>query len=298
MLRKIYKKLNTRFPQNFILKYPFYGSVIYMVFTIIFTTTYMPLKTHPSLNLSYGATMAIYMSASGTGIYVFIHILKAIPYFSPKYEWTFMKEILSIIFILIGSGIFLYLMGFFMEEPSDRWNLATLINSCEIGFLIGIFPLGFFTLVHYRHLFLGETSVEYKPDTVPGHNSKKEEKIQITSRLKKEELSFFPDELIYAESEGNYVAFHLSDGIRSRKELIRNSMNEIEQQLTTVTYFTRIHRAFIINVKKVKSRKGNTLGYRLKLHGTEEEIPVSRPNVQSFDRIIDLFDQGKATMYS
>ena len=293
MLRKIYKKLNTSYPQSFILKYPFYGSVIYMVFTIFFTITYMPLKTHPSLNLSYGLTMAIYMFASGTGIYVFIHLLKAVPYFSPKYEWTFMKEILSIFFILIGSGIFLYLMGFLMEEPSDRWNLATLINSCEIGFLIGIIPLGFFTLVHYRHLFLRETSVEYKPETVPDHTSKKAERIHITSRLKKEELSFFPDEFIYAESEGNYVAFHLSDGTRFRKELIRNSMNEIEQQLSAVGYFTRIHRAFIVNVKKVKSRKGNTLGYRLKLHGTDEEIPVSRQNVLSFDRIIDLFDPGK-----
>jgi hypothetical protein len=240
--------------------------------------------------------MAIYMFASGTGVYFFIRIIKSIPYFKPINEWTFIKELLSLFFILLGSGIFLYLMGFLMEEPSNRLNLATFVNSCKIGFLIGIIPLGFSTLVHYRHLFLTETSVEYTADANPDHPSKKTGKIQITSRLKKEELSFFPEELIYAESEGNYVAFYLSDGKRCRKELIRNSMNEIEQQLSSIDYFSRIHRAFIINVKKVKSRKGNTLGYRIRLHGTDEEIPVSRQKVQSFDRIINAINSGDVNL--
>ncbi len=288
MFGKICKKLNVRYPENFILKYPFYGSLVFMIFCFIFMITYMPLRTHQSRDLSYGATMAIYMLASASGLYIFILILKSVPYFSPKNEWTFIKEIISIIFILAGSGIFLYFMGFLMEDPVNRWNLVTFINSCQIAFLIGIIPLVFSTLVHYRHLFLSEVSIEYQADTRSDFSSKKE-RIHITSRLKKEELSFFPDELVYAESEGNYVAFHLADGEKSRKELIRNSMNEIEQQLSPINHYVRIHRAFIVNLKRIRSRKGNTLGYRIKLYGTNEEIPVSRQNVQSFDRVINSF---------
>ncbi len=285
MLQKIYKKLKTSYPQNFIVKHPLYGSAFYMVFSFIFMITYRPLKTHESYNFSYAATMAIYMLASAAGAFIFINILKLIPFFSvKKQEWTFMKEILSDLLILAGTGISLYFMGFLMEEPSNRWNIATFLNSCAISFLIGIVPFGFFTLINYRHLIYNELSTEYQPDE---RKAGKEERIHINSRLKKEELSFFPDELIYAESEGNYVAFYLADEKRIRKELIRNSMNEVEQQLSSIDCFARIHRAFIVNIRKVSSKKGNTLGYRLKLYGSDQEIPVSRQNVQSFDQMLN-----------
>lgn len=245
---------------------------------------YRPLKTHESYNLSYAATMALYTIASASGAYVSIRIIKAVPFFSDRNEWTFIKEILSMLLVLSGTGIAIYFMGFLMEDPAGRWNFGTFFNSYFIALLMGIVPFGFLTVINYRHLFHTEFSVEYKPDEV---KTIKEEKIRINSRLKKEELSFFPDELIYAESEGNYVAFYLADRDRIRKELIRNSMNEIEQQLSSIGYFTRIHRAFIVNIRKVQSKKGNTLGYRLKLYGSEQEIPVSRQKVQSFDDLLN-----------
>jgi DNA-binding LytR/AlgR family response regulator len=176
-----------------------------------------------------------------------------------------------------------------MEEPANRWNISTFLDSCKYALFIGIVPYGFFTLVNYRHLFAEEVSQEYSSDNRQTDNETQENKIHIISRLKKEELSFFPHEFLYAESDGNYVVFHLVDEKRIRTELIRNSMNEIEQQLAGVTYFSRIHRAFIVNVKKVSSKKGNTVGYKLKLYGAETEIPVSRQKVQSFDQLLKQY---------
>jgi DNA-binding LytR/AlgR family response regulator len=51
----------------------------------------------------------------------------------------------------------------------------------------------------------------------------------------------------------------------------------------------RTHRAFIVNVKKVSSKKGNSLGYQLKFNGVDEGIPVSRQNVRRFDELIRQF---------
>ena len=113
-----------------------------------------------------------------------------------------------------------------------------------------------------------------------------EELIQIESRLKKEVLSFYPSQFIYAESDGNYVVFYLKDKENIRKEIIRNSISEIEKQLSVIPYFMRTHRAFIVNMKKIISKKGNTLGYRLKLLDIDSEIPVSRQNIQAFDQAI------------
>jgi len=229
------------------------------------------------------------MMANAAFAYVLIRVIKSIPFFSSTNEWTFSKEIISVILILAGSGISFYIVGFYMEEPANRWNISTFLDSCKYALFIGIVPYGFFTLANYRHLFAEDVSQEFVLENSQKEISLPENKIQIISRLKKEELSFFPHEFLYAESDGNYVVFHLADEQKIRTELIRNSMNEIEQQLGGVTYFSRIHRAFIVNVKKVSSKKGNTVGYKLKLYGSDTEIPVSRQKVQSFDLLLKQY---------
>ncbi len=63
-------------------------------------------------------------------------------------------------------------------------------------------------------------------------------------------------------------------------------MSDVEKQLTVIPYFMRTHRAFIVNLKKVISKKGNALGYRLKLEGSKSVIPVSRQNISEFDQMM------------
>jgi DNA-binding LytR/AlgR family response regulator len=118
---------------------------------------------------------------------------------------------------------------------------------------------------------------------------KPEEPIRIVSKLKKEELEFFPGQLLYAESDGNYVIFHLTIDNHVKTRVIRNSINNIEQQLSSVPYFIRTHRAFIVNIHMVSSQKGNTLGYRLKLSSVDIEIPVSRQKTREFDQLLKKF---------
>jgi DNA-binding LytR/AlgR family response regulator len=120
-------------------------------------------------------------------------------------------------------------------------------------------------------------------------NQPSEDLIQISSQLKKEELSFYPSQFLYAESDGNYVVFYLSINNLVKKEIIRNSINSIEQQLSGIPYFLRIHRAFIVNLKKVRSKQGNTLGYMIKLSETEIKIPVSRKNTKDFNKLSALY---------
>lgn len=283
--------LNNRYPQNFILKHPLYGSALFLLISLIFLITYRPLKMHGSLSFSFFVTMIFYFLASAISVFICTRVIKSIPYFSNKKEWNISKELISVFLVLTGAGITIYLMGFVLEEPADRWNFATFIDSCKYAFLIGIIPFGFFTLINYRHLLYQEISLDYKSDHTRSETaaSKGEELIHIISRLKKEELSFYPNQLLFAESDGNYVVFHLADEQKSRKQVIRNSLNEIEQQLSHISYFSRIHRAFIVNVKKVKTKKGNALGYKLKLFGSDEEIPVSRQNVSAFDEMLGRF---------
>lgn len=296
MMAQIYKLMKKRFPKNYILKNPLTGSLLFLVFCFGFTNIYRPLNTHESQSLGYAATMAIYCSVFSVFLFAAIKLLNRTHYFSDDKEWTFLKEIVAIFLALSVVGMAIFFMGFFMEAPHPRWNLPTFFNSYIIAFLLGIFPFVFFTLSNYRHLFVSEITQQYESGNVPDSTPNlREEKIQIGSRLKKEELSFYPGQFIYAESDGNYVVFYLKDQGTSRKVVIRNSISEIEQQLSPIPYFTRTHRAFIVNVKKVSSKKGNTLGYRLRLAGTDAEIPVSRQNISAFDQVMKQYSHPSVT---
>jgi DNA-binding LytR/AlgR family response regulator len=185
-------------------------------------------------------------------------------------------------------GIAIYFTGFFVEEPYQRWNLSTFIDSCLNAFLIGIIPFLFFTIINFRSFRTYHLSQTFVTD--PDSIELKEEKIQINSKLKKERLSFLPGQFCFAMSDGNYVIFYLNRNNKIEKEIIRNSIGNIEKQLSSVSFFMRTHRAFIVNVKKVHIKNGNTSGYHLKISDIDMEIPVSRQYAQDFIQLFNQFE--------
>lgn len=285
MLLQIKNWLNRKFPQNFVIRKPIAGALIISLVSLLFVLLYQPLGAHQGKILGFELTMLAYVVAGGLLALLVVKGLKTIPYFSDEQEWTILKELSAIILLLFGFGVAVYFAAFIIEEPADRWNFSTFFDSLTRASLIAIVPLGFFILINVRYWFAAE-QVWLAP--APGAEvttEPAEKEILITSQLKKEELKFFPSEFIYAESEGNYVNFFLWKDGKVKTAVIRNSITNIEDQLAKVPYIVRTHRAFIVNLKKVTSRKGNALGYDLKLSGTEDEIPVSRNNVKDFNRL-------------
>ena len=283
MNNPILNRLNTKFPKNKMLKNPITGSLIIFVFFFVFMFIYKPLNTHESQIAGYNVTMAIYGIACAMPVFVLGKIFHFIKYFSKEEDWTLFKEILSIFFVLLAMGTVVYFMAFVVEKPADRWNFSTYFDSCKIVFLIGVIPFLFFTILNFR--FNRFNKIPSNNETVEsGELASKisEEIIQIESRLKKERLNFYPSQFVYAMSEGNYVEFYLIRDNHIQKEIIRNSISNIDHQLMGIPFCVRTHRAFIVNVKKVHLKKGNTLGYQLKLTGIDVEIPVSRQNTKAF----------------
>jgi hypothetical protein len=290
MKGRIIKWLNIKYPQNYIIKNPFTGTLIIALFVFGFTVLYKPFNTHAARAFSYEATMAIYSLLSGIFIFLSIKILRTVKYFSNTKDWTIFKEFLSVFLVLFVLGIAIYLLGFFIETSAQRWNISTFLNSFKGAFLTGIIPLFFFTVINYPYLFSESIDLNIGNVAITGQeNQPSEDLIQISSQLKKEDLSFYPSQFLYAESDGNYVVFYLSINSLVKKEIIRNSINSIEKQLSGIPYFLRIHRAFIVNLKKVRSKQGNTLGYMIKLSETEIKIPVSRNNTKDFNKLSALF---------
>jgi LytTr DNA-binding domain len=280
------------YPQTYILRNPLKGTLIISLFVFGFTSLYKPFNVHATKVLSFEVTMAFYSFLSGSFMYLVVRTLKAVKYFSKEKEWTFFKEIISVLIILFALGLAIYFLGFLIETESsaNRWKISTFLNSIGSAFLIGIIPASFFTAINYRYLFSPVISHnEGKKGTSALEDLPAEDLIRINSQLKKEELSFYPGEFMYAESDGNYVVFYLKRNSFVKKEIIRNSINSIEKQLSHIPYFFRTHRAFIVNLKKVRTKQGNTLGYLLKLTDIDLKIPVSRNNTGKFNNLFDQY---------
>lgn len=271
------------FPQNFILKHPHYGALLIGLFAFLFTLLYRPLGSHAGRIFGYSATMAAYSLISAIALFGMIKGLRRIEFFSKGHDWNLLKELMAVFIVLLGVGIAIYFAAFLLEEPTDRWNLATLFDSVRKSFLIGIIPFLISSVWNYR--YQNVLSPKNQAASVPNMQSDSEERIQIDSQLKKETLNFYPSQFLFAVSEGNYVNFFIQTDGKIQKKVIRNSINNIEQQLAGIPYLFRTHRAFIANLKKIKTKKGNSLGYRLRLWGIEEEIPVSRNKSREFNKL-------------
>jgi hypothetical protein len=274
-----------KIPPNLLLKYPLLGFFVIVVFSYFFIVVYTPFNTKSGNGSDFNLIIAVYaLTVSFINLIVCI-VLRRVVFKGSSVEGSIGRELLSLGTLLLIMGLSIYFLAFLIEPSADRWNFNTFLDSFKYAVFIGFLPYGVFSLINYPYwtskaqLLEEEFYLRSKPLV-----EVEAEPIKINSKLKKEELEFFPEQLIYAIAEGNYVVFFLSGNGGISKAIIRNSMTEIEKQLESVPHFLRTHRAFIINLKKVTQKKGNTLGYRLRLEGIDQEIPVSRNKTEIFNR--------------
>jgi len=81
--------------------------------------------------------------------------------------------------------------------------------------------------------------------------------------------------LLYLESEDNYVNVVYLEGDQPRSHLIRSSLKRLED-IFVEPDLARCHRSFIVNLERVRSCRGNRHGLHLKLAGMGGIVPVSR----------------------
>lgn len=272
-----------KYPQNYLIKNPLAAALILVLFYLISTAFFDPSMGTLSFRFSFSESMAIMSVSAALAALIFIWIVKSFSYFSNTEKWTFGKEILADLIIIAGILASLYIVYRIFNILIFKWFL-----------IIMMIPFVFFTLVNIRFLFLG-SSIKLKS------RAKKKigegELVVIRHRRKKEEISFYPSQFIFAEAHGNYVKMHLTEEGKRVEKIIRNSLSNLEKQLSVIPSVLRTHRAYLVNLKKVISKHGNATGYRLRLKDVEEDIPVSRYHTAIFDRVYEQFS-GQTSLFS
>jgi hypothetical protein len=174
-------------------------------------------------------------------------------------------------FVLVGSVVFVFYN--FMGDWHDLHWTSYFGFIRDVG-MVMVFPVAGF-LFYIRHESLHSRYVHLS--SFPA-SPRSRELLHLTSDNEKDVLSVAVDDLLYLESQDNYLAVVFMDSGQRRSSLIRSSLKRIEAMAGT--QLTRCHRSFMVNLRRVRACHGNQHGLKLTLEGNDDPIPVSRGYTQ------------------
>lgn len=195
-------------------------------------------------------------------------------------KWTTGKSLLNNVFFLIimGIGVVCYDYFIVMKQLPEYFPMGFLVDLFA-ALTIGIIPLSIITIITQNNALKRNLNSSKEINQILSERIKispiKEDLITLNKSIK-ESISIRPDDILYLESEGNYVNVHYRQDEKVTYKQIRSTIKQMEETLQNHPMFIRCHRAFIVNINYISNAEGNAQGYQLTLSNVPLEIPVSR----------------------
>jgi len=200
-------------------------------------------------------------------------------------SWTLWKWIvyvmIFVLYVAFWNWVFINCIegGELINWYGLKWMTISTIS-------VGIIPIifsGILVQVRAQHKNKGDASLiqsQLKEELRPV------KRLRLFSQNESQQLEVEEDQLFFIEAMQNYVAVHLKEGGKIEKQLLRNTLSAIEQQLTESTLI-RCHRSYLVNVQLIEKVEGNAQGLRLQLKGLAGvEVPVSRTYIPALREIL------------
>lgn len=189
------------------------------------------------------------------------------PRLIPAFSFPTLLAWMAWIYLLVGTVVFL------LYNAVGNWHDFRLVS--WLGFIrdVGMvmtFPVAGY-LFYVRHQALRSEYVALQSS--PPESS--DRMVTFTSENGKDPLIVSLRDVLYLESEDNYVGINYLEDGQPGSHLIRSSLKRLEH-LTAGTQLVRCHRSYIVNLSRVRSCRGNRQGLHLKLTGMSGIVPVSR----------------------
>lgn len=152
----------------------------------------------------------------------------------------------------------------FLTKPFSHNDLATAIES------------------RFKRFQVLQTA--FTPDKAPEVvEEQKTDKLAIPTLDGIDFINF--DDIVYGEAKRSYACFHLMSG---KKVLVSKALKEFEAPLVA-SFFCRVHRSYIVNMKYVKKYVRGKGGYLILTN--ELNVPVSAGRK---DQLLDKLDLRRA----
>ena len=183
-------------------------------------------------------------------------------------QYTIKSVSLWLIWCTILGGSVSYLTYNILGNWHD-WSLPGYVDFVKNWVLLTMLPLALVILYFRQHALkqeLQEASI----------NSEDADQLFIfTADNQKDRIALPVHNILYLESQDNYVELCYMQGDDVRRHLLRSTLKRMEEELAD-TPVVRCHRSYLVNVENVMSFKGNAHKLELTLKGMKKTIPVSR----------------------
>ena len=200
-------------------------------------------------------------------------------------SWTLWKWIVYMVIFILYVAFWNWVFVNFLEGGElINWHSLKWMTISTIS--VGIIPIIFSGI-----LIQVRAQNKNKSQASAIQSQLKEEPLSVKhiclfSQNQNQQLEVAEDQLFFIEAMQNYVAVHLMKEGKVEKQLLRNTLSAIDQQLAESTLI-RCHRSFLVNTQLIKKVEGNAQGLRLQLKGLAGvEVPVSRKYIPALREIL------------
>lgn len=205
-------------------------------------------------------------------------------------SWTLWKWMVLTLVLIFCISIGNYVFMLYLESAS--FSLRGLVQMTISTFVLGIFPTVVSgLLIQIKAIKKNEKqALQVRPQNIKESETKNT--IKLLGQNADQFIEFTSDQLLFVEAQSNYVSIALSENQKLRKESIRNTIQNVHNQVPS-NLLIRCHRSFLVNPMKIKSARGNAQGLRLTIEGLpNEEIPVSRSYIKSINEKLSSQNQN------
>ncbi len=273
--------------------YPFYYFkeravrlfVAIFVFSFLFLYFFEPFTVHrPEHRIAYVWICLLHAGQPTILALIYFWLLEK---FTKDYEvWTIGREFLHVGILLLLIGIGSFLIRDIIYFNPHNWSWRYFYEEIRNTFLVGSLILAIFVPLNYVRLLRQHVkqAESLPPQQVAFPIQLEPDPISIKTQVNSDDFELISNDLLFARADGNYMELFVETNGTVHKLIKRISLKELEEQLRPVPYILKTHRAYLVNLRKVRGTKGNAQGYQLKLIGMEEYIPVSRSMIEQFKK--------------
>jgi len=191
-------------------------------------------------------------------------------------EWESGPPVILVLLLLaITSTAFAFYIRFVGKIPLSMYILFKIV-------LVNLLPLLILKLLYKVRsmentiLILQEQNKTLISRLVEDEKAVGEDEFEVISENKSEKLSLKFRNIVFVKSADNYIEIYYMENGQLVKKMIRNTMKNIESQISHYKMFVRCHRTRMVNILYIAKLLRDYSGYFLKMNCTDEKIPVSR----------------------
>ncbi|MBS7566848.1 LytTR family transcriptional regulator [Mucilaginibacter sp. Bleaf8] len=262
---------------------------IQFVLLFVFLLLFKPFGTYaPEYRVNYVLICFLHALSPAVIIYAYFYCLGYVyEHTSGLKSWTLLREYAHLTIVFFLTGIASFLLRSFIYNNPDNWSwhyLAEEILNCYLAGILFYFIL-LFAGAYFRSTKSPDvtqailTDSELHLENLASTNTE----VFIKTQVQQDDFSFNPAHLLFAKAEGNYIEVTLGINNRVSTTLKRISLKQFEVQLTDYPFLFRCHRAYLVNLQQIKKVSGNAQGYTLTLNLTEQNVLVSRTQLEMFN---------------